>query len=111
MGDFRGPIPTVNFNDRASDTLPLPPLTMQHDREADGLLVYAARVEIRSSIQQIQQGIEERAAPNDLPQLDKSNWKHIQTALQQISKDGTAEDLFEATMDFLFIASIWIDTR
>lgn len=111
MAHFRGPIPSVNLNYRASDTLPLPPLAMQHDREADGLLVYATRVEMRSSIQQILQGIEERAANNDLPQIDKSNWKYMHTALQQISKDGTAEDLFEATMDFLFIASIWIDAR
>ena len=83
----------------------------QHDREADGLLVYAARVDIRSSIQQIFQDIERRGATNDYPEIDKSNWKPIQTGLQLVSRDGTAEDLFEATMDFLFIASTWIDTR
>jgi stage V sporulation protein K len=107
MKDFSGAIPCVNFNDRASDSLPLPPLTIQHDREADGLLVYSSRAEIRSSIQQILQGIEERV--NDYPEIDKSNRKRIQTGLRQISRDGTAEDLFEATMDFLFIATKWID--
>ena len=82
---------------------------MRDDCEADGLLVYASRVEIRLSIQQILLGIEERLVRTELLQLDKSNWKRIQTSLQQISKDGTAEDLFEATMDFLFIASTWIE--
>jgi stage V sporulation protein K len=100
------PIPVVAVNDTASETLPLPPLVMLDDGEADGLLVYASRVELRSSIRDVLKGME---AKPELPQFNNPDWKRIRTSLQQISRDGTAEDLFEATMDFLFIASTWIN--
>lgn len=99
---YFSPIPTVAVNDTASETLPLPPLVLLDDGEVDGLLVYASRVELRSSIRDILQGLEENPGP---PQFNTANWKRIRKSLQQISIDGTAEDLFEATMDFLFIAS------
>ena len=99
-------IPNVAINDTASDTLPLPPLVMFDDREAEGLLVYASRVELRTSIRDVLKGMETNPEPL---QFKNSYWKRIRTSLQQISRDGTAEDLYEATMDFLFLASTCIN--
>jgi Holliday junction resolvasome RuvABC ATP-dependent DNA helicase subunit len=101
-------VPSVRLDDPTTNTLPLPAIAFKQDNETDGLLVYLARIELRSAICQIRQDVKDSKSKDEPIKVEKSNWTKIRTTLQQIAKDGSPDDLFEATMDFLYLASEWL---
>ena len=102
--------PRIQLPDPTVEWLPLPPIKPHPDCGASDtatLLVFQARIDLRTAILQIQRGIDH--GKDGRLNVDKRNWREIRNALQQISKDGSPDDLFEATMDFMYLVYVWLE--
>src|SRR5277367_3921669 len=97
---------SVPFLQLPQDMLPLPPLKAQPECPPEHLLVISARRDMRDGIERIIQDI-----GNDCFKVDKRQWHRIQRAIEDISKHGDPDDLFETTMDFLYVAQSWLEAR
>ena len=103
--------PSARLDDPTSSTLPLPAITIPPNDEMDKLLVSGARIDLRAAIQQIWQGVKGRSQTDEDIEVDRDNWGEIRTAFQLINKEGSPDDLFEATMDFIFLALAWLQAH
>jgi Holliday junction resolvasome RuvABC ATP-dependent DNA helicase subunit len=103
--------PRERLDDPTSDTLPLPAITKPPNSEVDRLLVTRARIDLRIAIQQILQGVKDGPERDEVIEVDKLKWGEIRTTLQLVSKEGSPDDLFEATLDFIYLVLTWLQAH
>lgn len=98
--------PTIRLEDPTANKLPLPPIAHLQGTTEE-LLVSQARLDLRAAMQQI---LEAMDSDKVALTVNKERWREIRTALVSVSKHGSPDDLFEATMDFMYLVVLWLGT-